>query len=356
MTTVVEHRIGGWLPRDHRVVERWLAKKIVQCSVKTQAFHPVIQEFKNLIEQDAEIYMGFHQMFEQVPTKPLYNNDPAGKPQVRDYMTMLTLFNKILTEAPAFEESAYEVDLVGFPINAILDWPMGTPAGFTTFINPKVNAQFKNAAMPDFVEKYVCDPSAEYHGFESWDDFFTRQFKPGVRPVAFPDDDAIVNSTCESTVYCIAHDIKALDTFWLKGEPYSLNHMLNNDALAPHFLNATMYHRWHSPVNGKVVKTVMIPGTYYAESPAMGFPNPDPADNPSIGLICFIAVGMAEVSTCQIVIKEGDRIAKGTKMGMFHFGGSTYCLIFGPQTKIMFSPDYPVNSDVQLNAAIATVE
>ncbi len=170
MFTVVEHRIGGWLPRDHRVLERWLAKKIEQCSVKTQDFHPVIQEFKNLIEQNAEIYMGFHQMFEQVPTKPPYNNDPAGKSQVgctrlfsllfsssefidlcvsfllsqvRDYMTMLTLFNKILTEAPAFEETAYEVDLVGFPINAILDWPMGTPAGFTTFVNPKVNAQFK---------------------------------------------------------------------------------------------------------------------------------------------------------------------------------------------------------------------
>ncbi|PBK88077.1 phosphatidylserine decarboxylase-like protein [Armillaria gallica] len=418
MFTVVEHRIGGWLPRDHRVLERWLAKKIEQCSVKTQDFHPVIQEFKNLIEQNAEIYMGFHQMFEQVPTKPPYNNDPAGKSQVRDYMTMLTLFNKILTEAPAFEKTAYEVDLVGFPINAILDWPMGTPAGFTTFINPKVNAQFKkmfdvwtsfltssesryvlttdttgwfgpggSAAMPDFVENYVCDPSARYHGFKSWDDFFTRLFRPNVRPVMFPDNDDIVNSACESTVYCIASNIQALDTFWLKGEPYSLNHMLNNDDLAPQFvggtvyqafLSATMYHRWHSPVNGKVVKTVMIPGTYYAESPAMGFPNPDPgapalsqgfitalatralifiqADNPSIGLICFIAVGMAEVSTCQITVNEGDRIAKGTEIGMFHFGGSTHCLIFRPETKISFSPDYPVNSDVQLNAAIATVE
>ncbi len=82
MAVVVEHRIGGWLPRDQRVVERWLVKKIAQSSVKTQDSHPVIQEFQTLIEQDAEIYMGFHQMFEQVPTKPPYNNDPTGKPQV----------------------------------------------------------------------------------------------------------------------------------------------------------------------------------------------------------------------------------------------------------------------------------
>ncbi|PBK88081.1 phosphatidylserine decarboxylase-like protein [Armillaria gallica] len=418
MVVAVEHRVGGWLPRDQRVVECWLTKRIAQCSVQTQHSHPVIQEFQTLIEQDAEIYMGFHQMFEQVPTKPPYNNDPTGKPQVRDYMTMLALFNKVINEAPGFDESEYEVGLVGFPINAILDWPMGTPAGFTMFVNPRVNAQFKKmfdvwasfltspesryvlttdttgwfgpcgrAAMPGFVENYVCDPSVEYYGFKSWDDFFTRQFKPGVRPVMLLDDDAIVNSACESIVYCIAYDIKALDTFWLKGEPYSLNHMLNNDALAPQFvrgtvyqafLSATMYHRWHSPVNGKVVKTVMIPGTYYAQSPAVGFPNPDPdapnlsqgfitalatralifiqADNPKIGLMCFIAVGMAEVSTCQITVNEGDRIAKGTEMGMFHFGGSTHCLLFRSETKIKFSPDHPINSDVLLNEAIATVE
>ncbi|KAK0472996.1 phosphatidylserine decarboxylase-like protein [Armillaria novae-zelandiae] len=391
MSVVVKHRLG----------ERWLAKKIAQCSLKNQAFHPVIQEFKALIEQDPMISMGFHQMFEQVPTQPPYNNDPAGKPQVRDYKTMLALFNKILTEAPAFEESEYDVGLVSFPINAILDWPMGTPAGFAMFMDPRVNAQFKkmfnvwasfltslesryilttdktgwfgpggSAAMPGFVELYVCHPSTEYYRFKSWDDFFTRLFRPGVHPIMFPDNDDIVNSACESTVYCIASNVEALDTFWLKGESYSLNDMLNNDPLAPQFtggtvyqafLSATMYHCWHSPVNGKVVKTVMIPGTYYTKSPAMGFPNPDSstptlsqgfitavatralifieADNPSIGLMCFMAMGMAEVSTCQITVNEGDRITKGTEMGMFHFGGSTHCLIFCPETKITFSPD-----------------
>ncbi|PBK88089.1 hypothetical protein ARMGADRAFT_1121212 [Armillaria gallica] len=136
--------------------------------------------------------------------------------------------------------------------------------------------------MPGFVETYVCDSSAGYYGFKSWDDFFTRQFKPGVRPVMLPYDDAIVNRACELTVYCIAYNIKALDTFWLKGEAYSLNHMFSNDALAPQFvgrtvyqafLSDTKYHHWHSPVNGKVVKTVVILGTYYAKSSAVGFQN-----------------------------------------------------------------------------------
>lgn len=84
--TPVHHRIGGWLPRDQRVLESWLAKKIAiveKRGKKPREFHPVIQEFQQLIENNAEIYMGFHQMFEQVPLKPPYNNDPTGKPQVR---------------------------------------------------------------------------------------------------------------------------------------------------------------------------------------------------------------------------------------------------------------------------------
>lgn len=312
-------------------------------------------------------------------------------------MTMLGLFNDIIKTAPDFEDD----DLVGFPINAILDWPMGTPGGYTAFVNPKVNAMFKKmfdawstylvspasrsvlstadngwfgpkakVALPDFDQTFVCDPEAPYHGFKSWDDFFTRIFRPGKRPVQFHQN-SIVTSACESAVYRIARDIKPRDEFWLKGEPYSVNHMLNNDPLAEHFVGGTIwqaflsalsYHRWASPVNGTVVKTVSIPGTYYAESPAVGFPTPDPsgpnlsqsfitslaaralifieADDPQIGLMCFIAVGMAEVSTCQVTVKPGQKLVKGQETGMFHFGGSTHCLIFRKDVNIHFNPDY----------------
>jgi phosphatidylserine decarboxylase len=330
---------------------------------------------------------------------------------------MLTLFDLIIGEAPEYESN----DLVGFPINAILDWPMGTTGGFTAFVNPQVNAQFHkmfevwasfltsyascyvlttaengwfgpaaSAAIPNFEETFVCDPKAIYYGFHSWDDFFTRLFRPGVRPIAFPDNDNIVNSACESTVFAIAYDVKERSRFWIKRAPYSLYHMLNNDPLAAQFVGGTVYqaflsalnyHRWHSPVNGKVVKVVQVPGTYYAESPAHGFissDEPDPAgpdlsqsfitavaaralifiqaDNPGIGLMCFIAVGMAEVSTCEVTVKPGDVIKKGDQTGMFHFGGSTHCLVFRPETKITFDANIEVGAKVQLNSAIAYVE
>jgi phosphatidylserine decarboxylase len=82
---LVHHRVGGWLPRDQRVLEAWIEKKIEQASrSKPEDFHPVIKEFQCLIEEDPEIWMAFHQMFEQVPKKPPYIDDPTKKLQVCD--------------------------------------------------------------------------------------------------------------------------------------------------------------------------------------------------------------------------------------------------------------------------------
>jgi phosphatidylserine decarboxylase len=69
-----------------------------------------------------------------------------------------------------------------------------------------------------FDEMFHCDPKAEHYGYKSWDDFFTRLFKDGIRPVAGEDDDNVVANACESKVYKVAHNVKARDQFWVKGQ------------------------------------------------------------------------------------------------------------------------------------------
>jgi phosphatidylserine decarboxylase len=44
---------------------------------------------------------------------------------VKTVETMLGLFNYVMTHAPEYNDTG----LVGFPVNAILDWAMGTEAG-----------------------------------------------------------------------------------------------------------------------------------------------------------------------------------------------------------------------------------
>jgi phosphatidylserine decarboxylase len=117
------------------------------------------------------------------------------------------------------------------------------------------------------------------------------------------------------------------------------------------FLSATNYHRWHSPVAGTVVRAYVLDGTYFSEADSEGPDVVEPmnsqayithvaaraivliqADNPAIGLMAFIAVGMVEVSSCLIGadITPGFHLAKGDELGCFQFGGSTHCLIFRP--------------------------
>jgi phosphatidylserine decarboxylase len=73
-----------------------------------------------------------------------------------------------------------------------------------------------------------------------------------------------------------------------------------------------------------------------------------------------MAVGMAEVSTCEVTAAVGQHIAKGDLLGMFHFGGSTHCLIFRPQVKIEFDlhgqkPGLE-SSNIPVRSAIARVK
>jgi phosphatidylserine decarboxylase len=407
--------VGQWLPSDQKALDQWVAKLVRDTESRGGVLLPVIQEFKDVIEGDPEIYMLFDQAFTQIPRRPPFLDDPTGKPQIRDYHHMLQLINRVLTTAPAFNRT----EQVGCPINAVLAWPMGTPAGASLFLNEKVNRQLKKIlnhwavfldspdsryvlssdpaagwfgrdareAMPGFAEDFQCDPAQPYHGFSSWDDFFTRRFRDGRRPVASPQDEAVIANACESAPYRLAHNVKPRDRFWIKAQPYSLQHMLAGDPLGEKFVGGTVYqaflsalsyHRWHSPVSGKIVKTRIVDGSYYAEANSEGYDPGGPndsqgyitqvaaralifieADNPTIGLMCCLFVGMAEVSSNEITVYEGQHVDKGDQLGMFHFGGSTHCLIFQPHVNLKFDLRGQTPSvragNIPVRARIATV-
>jgi phosphatidylserine decarboxylase len=260
-------RVGEWLPSDKKILQEWMNALIEETDKNPKQLLPVIAEFKSFIENDPEVFMYFNLMFSQVPKK--YRKDPAGNRQVRDYHHMLQLFNTIMTNAPAFNTTG----VVGFPINAILDWSMGTEAGYAAFLSEKVNKQFKKMlnewgiflksadscavlnkdpkkgwfgaaamkAMPNFNTEFICQPELEHHGFTSWDNFFTREFRPGQRPLASPDDNNVITNACESAPYRIAEKVNGRDKFWIKAQPYSVEHMMAGDSFTEKFIGGTIY-------------------------------------------------------------------------------------------------------------------
>ncbi|KAJ7492129.1 phosphatidylserine decarboxylase, partial [Mycena latifolia] len=407
-------RRAGWLLASDADLRKWIEDAVDDVRRKRAPLLPVIQEFQTFIETNSEMYMGFNQMFEQQPPSSLLTMACALY-SVPDYQTMLQVFNKIIQEAPFYGP-------IGPPIYMVLSAVMNTQGGFTTFLNKELNAQFKSmfdvwaqflvspasryvltdqpggwfsspalTALTDnfdglrFEQIFVSDPSAPYWGYTSWDDFFVRTFQPGIRTLQAGDNPNIINAACESQLYNISSNVQERDTFWLKGEPYSLLDMLNQDEVAPQFLGGTVfqgflsvtgYHRWHAPVTGVVRKIVQLPGTYFCQSPAvLGEPdNPYlrslafiaslttrmlmfiKSDNPRIGLMCFIAVGMTEVSTCEATVNVGDRVVRGDELGMFHFGGSTHVLVFRPETNPQFFDGVTNPGDmVEVRSAIAGV-
>lgn len=230
------------------------------------------------------------------------------------------------------------------------------------WLNPIVQEQIIDIACqasPDpalkqfpFEHYFECDPNDEFYGFQSWDDFFTRTFAPSIRPIAAGED--IIVNPCESAPLQVVENVELDAKFWLKGHPYSLQNMMNFDPLAEQFIGGTVYqaylnplsyHRWHSPVSGTIKKICIVNGSYdYTLSSSLPFLTAVAtraiifieSDNPYIGLMCFIAVGIAEVSSCEITVAQGQHLDKGDQLGMFHCGGSTHCLIFGPQVNLSF--------------------
>ena len=329
---------------------------------------------------------------------------------------MLRLINEVIGRAPEYNETG----LVGTPLNAVLDWCMGTPAGFAAFRHAPINAMFRKILQcmvrvpqqprlalraqrlaaglevrrrpgnPRRSKQFQYKPREKHWGFTSWNDYFTRRFKPGARPIADPDDDKVIVNACESTPYALKTNVKRRDRFWVKAQPYSLRDMLANDESAEQFVGGTVYqafldahnyHRWHSPVSGTIRKAFVRQGTYFSEAESEGEDPEGPnrsqgyiahvatraiifieSADPVIGLVCLMPVGMAEVSSCVIhpEIRPGRRVKKGDEVGFFQFGGSTYCLIFRPGAIADFAvdalpqPDNPAPPLVLMGTRLAT--
>lgn len=244
------------------------------------------------------------------------------------------------------------------------------------------------------LDDYVYDSSKPHGGFKSWNEFFTRQFKniDASRPLEPDPTGKVVSSPVDGTVLNISQQVHRKTAFELKGEEYYLADLLAErdgspllkpfiDGLAVQILlSPSDYHRWHAPVSGKVTKVHTVPGYFFA-LPAPALPdekNPPVTfmshvntrtivfiepENPAIGALALIFVGLTEVSSCSATVEEGASVKRGQEIGHFAFGGSTCCILFDGskidplsitgQGTANASPDEKDN-EVQVRAKIAS--
>jgi len=374
-----------------------------------------VQDLKDLIERDPDLYMGFVDMFKEAGPNSLVPN----------YEVMIDLINHVVTNPPVFRD--YYGGAPGLSFNNILGAVIVTRSGFNAFCNNELNEALQKILSdwckyldgfssaedsliddkwlsieaianlstylegfdPDepscepFKKAFVINDSLPHWGFQSWNDFFARPFvstevfnhyRPMPKPLPI---DNVITSAADSRVYGIATNVAEMDTFWLKGHRYSLKHLFDNFTLDGEkepfhkkyiggtvyqaYLLPSDYHQWSMPFAGKVKKIVTIPGTYFALSNALVNPaQPDEfaslveglpyltivsarkiaiieADNKKLGTVCFIPVGLQEISSIKFfhnLEKEAKHLDKGDALGTFQFGGSTVMMIFEPKVNI----------------------
>ncbi|MDA1371904.1 MAG: archaetidylserine decarboxylase [Proteobacteria bacterium] len=140
------------------------------------------------------------------------------------------------------------------------------------------SALLKNLLIGSFIRRYrvdladalVTDPKA----FENFNDFFTRELKPGARPL--PEGSDAVVSPADGTV-SQAGTISGKVLLQAKGRFFELAELLGgNTALAEQFhdgsfatiyLSPRDYHRVHMPLAGRLEKMIYVPGRLFSVNP-----------------------------------------------------------------------------------------
>ncbi|CAM1503552.1 Fc.00g011430.m01.CDS01 [Cosmosporella sp. VM-42] len=285
----------------------------------------------------------------------------AGK----DIYDILCMFYFVLDQTPLAElQTPINPDQAGKPLTWLSSWIvvyaqliglfMDTPASIT----PESLDSFKRSPLYNYNEALV--PPG---GFRTFNEFFSRHLKPGSRPIASPNDDRVIvypadctydNSVPNSSIV----SIESGGIVYIKNLPWTIGSLLQGSQYADEFeggvwmhafLNTYNYHRQHAPVAGKVLEAKNIQGAAYLQvdqkcQPIRVMCGPDAPDspgyqflqtrgmviidNPVLGKVAVLPIGMAMVSSVKLSVREGDVLKKGDEISTFLFGGSDIICVF----------------------------
>lgn len=236
-----------------------------------------------------------------------------------------------------------------------------------------------------FVKKYQVDMSLAENpaldSFKSFNQFFTRQLKDGVRPIGTG-----VVSPADGTISEIG-SIEQQQILQAKARHYSLQQLLagdsaltqafTNGAFATIYLSPRDYHRVHMPVAGKLLQSIYVPGKLFSVNPTTvnnidgvfarneRLINIFDTDQGKMAVILVGAMLVAGINTCwQGKVAPGHSrkvqtwdyqqqditIAQGGEVGYFSFG-STVILLF-EKDKIAWQNTLGAGTTLQMGESI----
>jgi phosphatidylserine decarboxylase len=217
------------------------------------------------------------------------------------------------------------------------------------------------------IKRWLSDSSLhneEYEipasGYQSFNEFFTRNLKPGMRPVARPGDNSVIVSPVDGLIDRMDVDLKADSALPVKGRmKLNLNQLLGKSKYASDFVDGTAlsvillprnYHHYHSPVSGELVESREDVGSIRFGSQLMDFFMTANGDlsvfenykhgyfiikTKQFGYVAVVPVGLETIGSVifenrvkNISAGKEVTVTKGERLGHFAYGGSLVILLF----------------------------
>ena len=251
------------------------------------------------------------------------------------------------------------------------------------------NSFVKNTFIKWFIKRYQVDMSlaAEENptAYASFNDFFTRELKPGIRPIC-GEPTAIV-CPADGAVSQLGK-IKNGRVFQAKGQDFSAAELLGGDAalaeefsdgeFATIYLSPKDYHRVHMPYGGKLRSMVSIPGELFsvnavtAENVERLFSRNERVAaifDTDIGPMALVLVGAMIVAGIETVwdgqiapMGSGEpetslypyqniTLERGAEMGRFKLG-STVVVLFA-KDKVVWETQFTAGATTRLGVKLA---
>ncbi|MCX7099827.1 MAG: archaetidylserine decarboxylase [Methylococcales bacterium] len=253
------------------------------------------------------------------------------------------------------------------------------------------NPAWKNLFIKQIIKHYGVNMAEalepDINAYKSFNDFFTRELKPGIRPlstdtnaVACPADGAISQ----------AGNITEGEIFQAKGKSFTATDLLggcperaqpfNNGVFTTIYLSPKDYHRLHMPLTGTLKEMVHVPGRLFSVNTATTRSVPGLfARNERVvalfdteaGPMALVLVGAIFVSSIETVWhgvvtppsisavkswqyqEQAPTLKIGEEMGRFNMG-STIIVLFG-KDKVQWDQALLADKVVKLGEKIGVV-
>lgn len=250
---------------------------------------------------------------------------------------------------------------------------------------------FKNRLIRGFIRRFSVDMTEAAQpdptAYPSFNAFFTRALRPGIRPLATEAD--AVACPVDGTVSQAGH-IESGRIFQAKGQAFTTAELLGDAELATQFdaglfttlyLSPRDYHRIHMPFTGTLRRMLHIPGRLFSVNPPTTRAVPRlfarnervvTVFDTDLGPMAVIMVGALNVGSIETVwageitpprgrtIRNWDYASrekicldKGAELGRFNMGSTVILLC--PANRARWEPALSADKTVRMGQRIATL-